>query len=406
MRWILFDGIRLEAQAGQRARLAAGTSGVRCICALVVALAVVLALGTTSASAESLCTDTWTGPSEGSWTTSGDWSSGVPTSSSVACIGAGKTVKITSGTNQTGVVQGEGTLVVSGGTLDVVSTLEESSIKTLQVTGGTVTGSSELNVSGSLSWSGGTMSGSGSTVVSSGASGTIDGCLPTLIERTLTNDGTTNFTGKGSEILMEDGAHLANKGVFEANAEPVCDSSEISIRAHKVTGEPEPVIVNTGTFKKTEGTGTTDIAAPFENHGTVEAAAGALELTDGGSGNSEGKWAGSSGSSLNLKAGTFALTGGVLEGAVQIVGATITAAGSIEGSASNLTVSSGTFTAESGSSTSVGTFKMSGGTINGSGNLSVSSSFSWSKGTMSGTGSTVVSFRGIGDDRWLSPDVD
>ncbi len=189
---------------------------------------------------------------------------------------------------------------------------------------------------------------------------------------------------------MEDGAHLANKGVFEANAEPVCDSSEISIRAHKVTGEPEPVIVNTGTFKKTEGTGTTDIAAPFENHGTVEAAAGALELTDGGSGNSEGKWAGSSGSSLNLKAGTFALTGGVLEGAVQIVGATITAAGSIEGSASNLTVSSGTFTAESGSSTSVGTFKMSGGTINGSGNLSVSSSFSWSKGTMSGTGSTVV----------------
>ena len=62
----------------------------------------------------------WTGPAEGSWTTAEDWSTGiVPTSTDVACIGAGKTVDVTVGTNQTGVVQGEGTLVISGGSLEV-----------------------------------------------------------------------------------------------------------------------------------------------------------------------------------------------------------------------------------------------------------------------------------------------
>jgi adhesin HecA-like repeat protein len=54
----------------------------------------------------------------------------VPTSTDVACIGSGKAVKVTEGTNQTGVVQGEGTLSITGGSLEVANVLEASSIKT------------------------------------------------------------------------------------------------------------------------------------------------------------------------------------------------------------------------------------------------------------------------------------
>jgi hypothetical protein len=70
-----------------------------------------------------------------------DWSTGkVPASTDVACIGSGKTVKVIEGTNQTGVVQGDGTLVISGGALEVASVLERSSIKTFRLLSGTLTG--------------------------------------------------------------------------------------------------------------------------------------------------------------------------------------------------------------------------------------------------------------------------
>jgi hypothetical protein len=101
---------------------------------LVVVLLVLLVLlvAPASALAEPLCTDTWVGPSEGPWQTASDWSTGkVPSSSDVACIGSGKTVKMLEGTNQAGVVQGEGTLAVLGGTLEVSSVLEPSVIRAL-----------------------------------------------------------------------------------------------------------------------------------------------------------------------------------------------------------------------------------------------------------------------------------
>src|ERR1700722_5766338 len=112
---------------------------------LTVLLVGVLALVPAGASAEPLCTDTWTGPAEGQWEEESDWSTGkTPTSTSVACIGVGKTVKVSFLGPQAGVVQGEGTVVISGGALEVANALEPSAIAHLSVVGGKLIGSAEI----------------------------------------------------------------------------------------------------------------------------------------------------------------------------------------------------------------------------------------------------------------------
>lgn len=143
-------------------RLGIGASMGRMLLATRLGLPAVLLIGLVLAlpgvaSAESLCTDTWVGPTEGTWQTVADWSLGtVPTSTDVGCIGSGKTVKVTEGATQAGVVQGEGKLVVSGGSLEVANALEPSTISGFTQSGGTLLGAGTLNVSGSFTWSGGT----------------------------------------------------------------------------------------------------------------------------------------------------------------------------------------------------------------------------------------------------------
>jgi len=58
------------------------------------------------------CTDSWIGPGEGSWTAGVNWSAGhAPGETDVACIGAGKTVKLTAaGANSVRGLQGGGVL--------------------------------------------------------------------------------------------------------------------------------------------------------------------------------------------------------------------------------------------------------------------------------------------------------
>ena len=108
-----------------------GRSYGRLVFGVVVAVAsVVLAVLPDSAVAGPSCTDLWTGASEGTWQTPGNWSTGsVPGATDVACIASGVTVQVTSGTNQTGVLLDEGTLVISGGSLELTSELSNSTAR-------------------------------------------------------------------------------------------------------------------------------------------------------------------------------------------------------------------------------------------------------------------------------------
>lgn len=168
---IRFGRMRLVVGAQDPGRVAVKKLG-KSVGLLVALLVGALALVPAGASAEPLCTDTWTGPGEGEWQTASDWSTGkVPSSSDVACVGAEKTVEVTGGTDHAGVLEDKGTIAISGGSLELVSALEASSATSLTLTGGTLTGAGSLDVSGSFLWEGtSTISGSGMLVLESGMS--------------------------------------------------------------------------------------------------------------------------------------------------------------------------------------------------------------------------------------------
>ncbi len=217
-----------------------GLGGVGFLVVLLVALALVPA----GASAEALCTDTFTGASEATWQTPANWSTGkVPTSSDVACVGSGKSVKVSSESQVAGVLQGEGDVVISGGSLELTNTLEASSIRALTLSnGGTLTGAATVRVTGSLEWPNGAMSGSGTTVLASGASGSKETLVEVALkQRTFVNEGT--FTMTQGAIGMQEGAEFKNTGTFVANAGGSLLTSP--------GGGTAPLFLNSGTFEKT-----------------------------------------------------------------------------------------------------------------------------------------------------------
>jgi RHS repeat-associated protein len=349
---------------------------------LAALLVAILVLAPASALAEPVCTDTWTGPNEGTWQTAGNWSTGkVPSSTDVACIEAGKTVKVTEGTNQTGVLEDKGTLVISGGSLELVSALEASSASTLTQTGGTLTGAGTLDVSSSLLLSSGKMSGSGSTVILSGGSGTIENG-DELVGRSLVNEGTTSFPiNHGGDITLSEGAQLKNTGTFNANSESGAPQIKL--------GTGTASIVNTGTFEKTEGTGTTESQVSVENKSTVQATTGKLSFAGGGSG-SAAAWSSSEGASIVFHAGSFSLNGGSLSGAINVTGAAVTETGAKAQTAVLEISQSGSLTVQTGVMTVKGFTLEGSATLAGAGTLDVSSLFLLSFGTISGSGSTVI----------------
>ena len=348
-------------------RVAAALVGLRArtfgVLVIVLGMLVVFGLVPAGASAESLCTDTWVGPSEGEWSVAADWSAGVPTSSSVACIGAGKTVVVGSGSFVTGVVQGEGSLVLKG-TLEVSNGLESSTIHALTMgAGATLTGGATVNVSGSFDWAKeSTMSGSGSTVLLSGASGSFELTANAYVAgRTFVNEGTLTIeNGETGSLQLSEGAVVENKGTFNANREvgPVVG----------VGGGATPKFVNSGVVRKTAGSGRTEFAVGVENSGTIA----------GGTG------------SLAFKSGSVSLGSGTLEGTVALTGASVTA-GSVTAGSATVVLSSGSLSMTTGASATIHNFTMGGGELEGAGTLKVSNSLVWEhESTMSGSGSTIL----------------
>ncbi len=392
-RW--FGRTWLEAQAGGRSRLGTGVLVLRAVCVLVVLLAAILAFGAAGASAESLCTDTWTGPSEGSWTTAEDWSTGaVPTSTSVACIGSGKTVTVTEGANQTGVAQGEGTIAISGGSLEVANALEASSIKGLSMSGGALTGSGAVDVTGTLVGLQGKLEGS-DVVVESGATGTITNVL--RLYGMLTNDGAFTI-GARDGLGGEESARFVNNGTLtiEGNEEVNTGMYRLS-----TTGSP-PALVNNGTLKRTNGTGKIPVVWSIANDGAVEATQGILAFGGGGVSGSEhvGSWSAASGATIRLEnlgygAVSFALGSSVPVSGAFVVGSEATVkAGVIEGSSSTITVEGGgsPLVEVTGSSPStIAHLKfIGGGTLSDAGEVDVTGSFTCRGGAVAGSGVFVV----------------
>jgi YD repeat-containing protein len=321
---------------------------------LMLMLVAIMTFGVRNASAEPMCTDSWTGANEGLWQTASNWSTGkVPSSSDVACIEAGKTVKVTEGTNQAGVLLDKGTVAMSGGTLEIVSALEASSADTLTITGGVLTGAGTLDISKSVT--GGYMTGTGSTVVLPGASST--GSYALHESRALVNEGT--MTIESGQTVVAESAKIKNTGTFKANAEDVNPAF--------YTESTKSSIVNTGTFEKTEGTGATVIEPSFENSGTVNGASGTLRFA---------------------KKSVVSLGASVLEGSVESKEAAFTG-GNFNAQKATLTLSGGSLAVTGGHTANVGNLVVnSGGEVTGGGTLDISKTSTGAY--MAGAGFTVI----------------
>jgi hypothetical protein len=355
----------------------------------LLALLAAGAISPAGAVAEPTCTDTWTGASEGEWSTATNWSKGtVPSSSDVACVGSGKTAHVAAGSNHAGVVQGKGALRITGGSLEVSSASEASSIASLIQSEGTLSGAATVEASGSFEWTGGTMSGSGKTIVAGSVTGTVRSNL--LAQRTLVNEGTLSTSGL---FEMSNGAQLQNRGTFKDNQEGSPGELSIAIAPGSTSS---PSILNTGTFEKTEsesgGTHETRVAVPFENHKTVSARGGTLYFTEGGSSNASGEWIATEGAAICFfGAGSFPMSGGIWSGNIQIRGAAVTVEG-VDTHASSVSLSSGSLNVPAGV-TKVLSLTMEGGgtgTLTGGGTVAVTESFVFTGGTMSGSGTTLL----------------
>ncbi|HKM46001.1 MAG TPA: choice-of-anchor D domain-containing protein [Terriglobales bacterium] len=337
--------------------------------------------------------------------------------------GAGK-VNFASGTvNYTGTYNITGGTIVSGGTANFVSpvtvtstgpltinsgTLNFSTGNTISTTtltqsGGTLTGSDTVTVSGTLTWSGGTESGSGVTNANGGM--TISG-EPFLDTRTLNNAGTATWTG--AAFLMLNGSVINNKTGATWNHEA---DTQIQFE-----GGTAPTFNNAGTFEKTSGTGVNGGGVGgtivFNNTGTVEANSGTLLIGNAGNcgGMCGGSWSVASGATLQLgSGGTAALNGGVsgagkvnfasgtvnYTGKYDVTGGTEATGGTANfispatvTSAGPLTIDSGTLNFSTGKTISTTTLTQSGGTLTGSDTVTVTGKVTWSGGTESGTGVT------------------
>lgn len=215
--------------------------------------------------------------------------SGMTGSGGTFNILSGGQLRYTGGTNTilNSAYNGAGLTEVAGGTLLVASSTIGGNF---QLSSGTIGGSGTLTVTsgGSFNWTGGNLIHTGTLAVAAGGAMQIGSSAPKYFYRgdgsgsgghVVTNAGTTTWTGTGS-ILGGDGAAFSNLlgGLFDIQGDATFGYSG--------SGNG-PTFSNTGTLRKSAGTGTTILALPLYNDGVAESRAGILQLGGGGAGNGQ-----------------------------------------------------------------------------------------------------------------------
>ena len=197
-------------------------------------------------------------------------------------------------------------------------------VDNLHLEGGVLSIAGDLTVRNQFTWEGrsnnpGIMTGTGTTTVAAGAtlnlSGTysrvLDGRRLVIAEATGTAPAAEAIWTGSSNIMLDNGAEFENAGTFDIQ-------SEYTTIQHGGNGAVS-TFSNTGTLRKSVGTGWTNISVPFENSGIVDVQIGALYV----------------GSDYRQTAGETILNGGNISGSLDIQGGMLTGAGIISGSVIN-----------------------------------------------------------------------
>jgi hypothetical protein len=353
----------------------------------------------------------WINPAGGNWSVAANWLNGlVPGPDEIAIIEEPGTYQVNVDVNATvsqirlGTAGGTQTLstnsgrtltVLNGGTSGSGGRLQVSTgifanggdlrLQRVTLSGGTIAGSGILTVLDSFAWTGGTMTGTGSLRVAPAATGSISGTNGKSLNGgwQLINEGTLAMSGATLSLSNGSGANatLDNRGTLT-----ISDDADLSWL--NFTGQPVS-LKNSGTLIKS-GAGTTTVLSPSQviNSGEIRIESGTLQFA--AQTNHSGVLNGSAGSTLNLSSGAFTIAAGaafVTDGALRITGGTlaineaVTCNGGIQITSGGLTVNS---------AVAIPSYTMSGGTLAGSGILTIADSFAWTGGTMTGDGSLIV----------------
>ena len=172
-------------------------------------------------------------------------------------------------------ITGDGLTRLTGGTFTLGATAIDADAITafnLALAGATLggTGHLTLDANAQMAWSSGTLDGGGTLNIPGTATLTISGSTVNFRSYTINNAGTTLWSGTGN-INTGIGARFNNTGLFDiTNNQSFLDN----------LGNPDPLFTNTGTFRKSAGTGTTTVSVAFNNTGgVIDIQTGAINFT-------------------------------------------------------------------------------------------------------------------------------
>ncbi len=270
-----------------------------------------------------------------------------------------------------------GNLVVPGAASISIANLA------IMTSGSYLSGAGTVTLTGAVTWTAGSMgiasAPGGTTIIDPGATVAINGSYTYLDQaRTLTNNGTINYTPTGSYLSIYNGSTLNNAGTFNIQNDQGIVSAGTGTNSFN----------NSGTLQKTAGSGTSTITALLNNTGSLTSSAGELALNGGGT--HSGAFSAGTGAILTFGGGTHAIgaTSTVsAAGVIRFSGGTADIAGTYN-VAGTTRVSGGTARFNAAASTAV--LELSGGDLGGTGTFTVMTSGTWSGGYMSGPGTTVV----------------
>ena len=223
--------------------------------------------GQQPASGAAACTTTFT-TSAGSWSTAANWSAGLPTATSYACIPTGSTASLTSTVTVDGVridggLSGAGTLRISD-----QGAISESELD------GTVTDTNVNLLAGTLLVETAGMSGPGTTTVAAGATVRVtnadyygllvQGPRQLVVDGTLVADHTTG--GLTSVLLNDAGATLTINGTLDLK------------NGAGIAGTGALVVPQGGLVRAVTVGVTATVDTPFRLAGRVAPTAGVLDV--------------------------------------------------------------------------------------------------------------------------------
>lgn len=332
--------------------------------------------------------------------------SGTGTSGGSLQLAAGTTANFVTGTYEfdaASSVTGLGTLTVSGATMNVASGLNHAGPSNLSAgtlnllgasnaltgftfSGGTLGGAvgTTLTLNGTTTWSTGNIVSAGTVNVPSGATLNVTTAGSRNVQNvTLTIGGIANLTG-GPTLNTGSAAILRVLAGGTLNLQ-----SDASIT--NSLGGGAPLLQNLGTITRTTTAGIALLNLPFDNDGALTVSTGTLRLSGGLLADT---WTGTA----NLAAGTtMELTGGTYNwnlssllsgtGTLSVTGATLNMSG-IVAYGGPVTLAAGQLNFNG--SAAINTLAFSGGTLGGTGDLTISQNFAWSSGNIAGTNTLSI----------------